>query len=429
MINPESTLQRPFLMDGGFGLEKEMLRLDHQGHMTHTPHPFTEKSIVTDFCENQVEINTDPHPSIEETYKELVETDSYITKKLAQNNEITWPFSSPSLILSEEDIQPAYTRKSEEAQNYRSYLASRYGKYKMTFSGIHYNFSFSNELLQSAFKESHASDYREFVDGIYLKLAKTAALYGWLINALCSASPLLDGSYYEKGLQNSTCFTGMSSLRNSEFGYWNFFTPVFDYSSIEAYTRSIMDYCQNRLIKAPSELYYPIRLKPPGKYSLDNLRNNGVQRIEFRMIDLNPLAEGGVNLQDLRFIHLFIVWMASRKDFYFSNEMQVLAAQNFKNASHFDLKTSRISGIQNEMEISAPIFQAAWEILEQLEDFARKYSPDYLADVEFQQKKLRDPTHFRYSWIVRRQFSDCYVQKGLQLAIEMQKAAVEQSEN
>lgn len=92
----------------------------------------------------------------------------------------------------------------------------------MTFSGIHYNFSFSNELLQSAFKESHASDYREFVDGIYLKLAKTAALYGWLINALCSASPLLDGSYYEKGLQNSTCFTGMSSLRNSEFGYWNF---------------------------------------------------------------------------------------------------------------------------------------------------------------------------------------------------------------
>lgn len=81
------------------------------------------------------------------------------------------------------------------------------------------------------------------------------------------------------------------------------------------------------------------------------------------------------------------------------------------------------------MEISAPIFQAAWEILEQLEDFARKYAPDYLADVEFQQKKLRDPTHFRYSWIVRRQFSDCYVQKGLQLAIEMQKAAVEQSEN
>lgn len=106
------------------------------------------------------------------------------------------------------------------------------------------------------------------------------------------------------------------------------------------------------------------------------------------MIDLNPLAEGGVNLQDLRFIHLFIVWMASRKDFYFSNEMQVLAAQNFKNASHFDLKTSRISGIQNEMEISAPIFQAAWEILEQLEDFARKYAPDYLADVEFQQRSF-----------------------------------------
>lgn len=69
-----------------------MLRLDHQGHMTHTPHPFTEKSIVTDFCENQVEINTDPHPSIEETYKELVETDSYITKNLRKTTKLPGHF-------------------------------------------------------------------------------------------------------------------------------------------------------------------------------------------------------------------------------------------------------------------------------------------------------------------------------------------------
>ncbi len=424
MINPDSPDIQTHLMEANFGLEKEMLRLNQHGQMAHTPHPFTERTIVTDFCENQIEINTDPHDSLQAVYDELLSTDRYISRKLRENGELTWPFSSPSLIDSEDDIPAAYTRKSEYDQQYRQYLASRYGKYKMTFSGIHYNFSFSDQLLKTAFEESNLEDYQNFVNQLYLHLAKQAARHGWLISALCSASPILDGSYYEKGLQNSTSFTGMASMRNSEFGYWNFFTPVFDYSNIELYTVSIMEYCQNRLIKAPSELYYPIRLKPPGSNTIDNLREHGVQRIEFRMIDLNPLAAGGVNYSDLRFIHLFIVWMACQPDFYFSREMQVLAAQNFKSAAHFDLKTSRISTIDGEVENSDTVFSSAWQLLEKLEDFAEQYASDFLKDIQYQFRKLKDPSRFRYSWIVRRLFADDYVCRGLELARRYQDEAL-----
>ncbi len=44
----------------GVGLEKENLRVTSEGRMSHVPHPFPgEKHIVRDFCENQVEINTE----------------------------------------------------------------------------------------------------------------------------------------------------------------------------------------------------------------------------------------------------------------------------------------------------------------------------------------------------------------------------------
>lgn len=412
-------------MEGNFGLEKESLRLTPDGQMAHTPHPFTEKCIVTDFCENQIEINTDPHQSLKEVMNEMLMTTRYIQRELKSRNELLWPFSNPALILSEEDIDQATTRKNEADQKYRSYLAMRYGKYKMTFSGIHFNFSFSDQLLQAAFENSPEKDFRLFTDRLYLNLGKKAAEYGWLITALTSASPILDGSYYEKGLKNSTSFSGMASMRNSEFGYWNFFTPVFDYEDTDAYTRSIERYCKSRLIKAPSELYYPIRLKPPGTYTMENLKEKGIQRIELRMIDLNPFEESGLSYYDLQFFHLLLVWLACLPDDPLTDEMQILAAQNFKNAAHFDLKTARISKLRDGEEISIPAFDEALSILNRLENFASEFAPDYFESILIQKKKLLEPLEFRYSWKMRRLFHKNYVREGLKLASERQDFALE----
>ena len=76
-------------------------------------------------------------------------------------------------------------------------------------------------------------------------------------------------------------------------GYWNEFAPIFDYSSVNAHADNIQKYVDRGLLKAPSELYYPIRLKPRGDNSLEALRRYGVDHIELRMFDLNPLAEVG----------------------------------------------------------------------------------------------------------------------------------------
>ena len=111
---------------------------------------------------------------------------------------------------------------------------------------------------------------------MYLDLAKKMIAYGWILVAVTAASPLLDSSFVEKGVYDRDVFTGMASVRCSEMGYWNHFTPILRYESAAAYADSIRKYVEEGFLTSPSELYYPVRLKPRGENRLDTLRKNGV---------------------------------------------------------------------------------------------------------------------------------------------------------
>lgn len=95
--------------------------------------------------------------------------------------------------------------------------------------------------------------------------------------------------------------TPYSSARCSEIGYWNDFIPVLKYNTLTNYICSIQKYVDKELLKSVSELYYPIRLKPHGENSLENLESSGVNHIEFRMLDLNPLSPTGIIKDDIDF--------------------------------------------------------------------------------------------------------------------------------
>lgn len=161
------------------------------------------------------------------------------------------------------------------------------------------------------------ADFRAYKDQLYVDLAQRAAAHGWLLVALTAASPVLDSSFVEKGRIGGAYFEGLASVRCSELGYWNFFAPIFDYDNLRAYADSIQSYVDDGLLRFPTELYYPIRLKPAGKNSLPALRENGVNHIELRMFDLNPFAPHGVDERDVAFAELLLCYLAStpREDF------------------------------------------------------------------------------------------------------------------
>lgn len=431
MLDPNDRAQMALLFQGTFGLEKESLRITPEGCMAHTPHHIDHPGIVRDFCENQPEINTSPHDSLESALQEMHDLSLLVQKGAADHNELIWPFSSPCKIQCEKDIPIAqYSGKERSKTEYREYLSGKYGRYKMTFSGIHFNFSFPEKLIRLSWKQrdplqEKEEDYASYREAFYLDLAAKASYYGWIISALCSASPLLDGSFFEKHLIGHTIFDGMGSIRDGEQGYWNFFTPLFDYSSLENYIESIAKYTRDGLLKQASELYYPVRLKPHGSYSLDNLRLNGISHLELRMLDLNPLSPDGMDLDDLRFIHLLLVWMACSPRLSLSDADQIYAIQNFKSAARFDLSNARIVYPD---DTSQSVLEAAIILLEALDSFFDELPAAYQGVVERQKQKLLDPFHNRYAWIIRQQYGEDYIRLGLQLARERQKEALDELE-
>ncbi len=421
MLHIDKPAVRNALLKGNFGIERENLRITEEGRMSHTPHPFSPlcPHIARDFCENQTEINTEVTSSPEEAVEALRKYDREIRDVLKSlpEKELLWPFSNPPFIYNEEDIPIArFYGELAEKTEYRNYLSGRYGRYKMTYSGIHLNFSFAEELLAEDFAAAGTGeDFRTYKDRQYLELAEKMVAVGWIMTVLTAASPLLDSSFVEKHVPGQDIFMGLASVRCSEMGYWNSFTPILDYSSLAGYTDSIRRYLDDRFILYPSELYYPIRLKPAGKFDPDELQKGGVSHIELRMIDLNPLTDDGIEVKDFIFAHLLMVWLASMPAHHLTNLTQVLSAQNFKNAAHFDLKTVRIifSG-----GYSRPATDAAMEILEAMEDFYREFPERVREVLAFEKDKILNPEK-RYAWMVKERFSGSFLEKGLERAREL----------
>lgn len=417
MLHIENQYIKEHLMDGNFGLEKESLRIYENGHFSHSPHPFPgDPNIVRDFSENQTEINTGVHSSPEGAIEELLFHTRRVGEKLASlpEKEILWPFSNPPYIKNELDIPIAqFTGEEASKTAYREYLSKKYGRYKMTFSGIHFNFSFTDELLEKDYElceDKETRSFQEYKNELYLNLAKRMSIYGWILIPITAASPVLDSSFMEKGVYDGDIFTGMSSVRCSEMGYWNEFTPIFNYESIEKYADSIQTYVDDGALMAPSELYFPIRLKPKGLNRLSSLRENGANHIELRMFDLNPFEEAGLDIRDIKFAHLLLVWLAGTPCERMTLNDQVHAIQNYKNASRYDLKTVYMYDENGE---SYSFVTAAKILIERMRMFFRPLGYEVQELLAYEYEKFEDAEN-RYAWKVRKEFGKNFVKTGLE---------------
>ena len=334
------------IFDGKFGLERETLRVDTKGRLSQTSHPFQDKQLERDFCENQLEIITLPCDTISEMLSQLKVLDEKARAVLREQNETLWLNSNPPYIENEDEIPVArYSGDKAAKHNYRLKLQRRYGKRLMLHSGIHFNFSFSEDYLKSLYeKEGAGILYRDFKDRLYLHLSKMAIKYSWLLVLLTSASPIYDLSLDGDGLYG-TGFDGYASIRNGRRGYWNQFVPILDYSDTLAYVKSIENYINKGMLFSAGELYLPVRLKPKGENSLDALVRNGINHIELRMFDINHLEPFGIAEKDLEFAHLLLLYLSSLAHFEFTAEQQADALKNHKSAALFDIYGVTIDGV------------------------------------------------------------------------------------
>ena len=321
-----------YFYSGKFGIERETLRVDNQNKLSQTPHPFgNDEHITRDFCENQIELVTPVCNSIDEAVDALAELDKKAREELAKNGESIWLYSNPPHFDNENEIPIAdFTGDHSSKRAYREVLEQKYGKKLMLFSGIHFNFSFAEEFLREL--NTNNTDFQTFRDELYLRLYKQLMVHSWLLVLLTAASPYYDASLDKDG-KSGIIISEYSSLRNSKRGYWNKFLPILDHRNLKTFTGSIKKHIVTGSLYSASELYLPIRLKPSGVNSLENLAANGVDHIELRMFDINPSAPLGIDERDLEFAHLLILYLLSQPDFDFTPELQEQAVFNHKNTA------------------------------------------------------------------------------------------------
>lgn len=361
-----------YYFSGKFGIERETLRTDSHGRLAQTPHPFgNDEHITRDFCENQIELVTPVCSSVDEAVSALAELDKRARAELAKNGESIWLYSNPPHFGSEDEIPIAdFTGDHSSKRAYREVLKKKYGKKLMLFSGIHFNFSFAEEFLREL--NAAGEDFAGFRDSLYLRLYKQLMAHSWLLVLLTAASPYYDASLDKDG-KSGIVIGEYASLRNSRRGYWNKFLPILDHRTLRTFTGSIKKHIITGSLYSASELYLPVRLKPKGANTLENLAANGVDHIELRMFDLDPSSPLGIDSRNLGFAHLLMLYLLSKPDFDFTPELQEKAVREHKNAALLEPDTD--------------LLERGAEILEDMEKhFAA--SENALEIISFQKQKL-----------------------------------------
>ncbi len=333
--NISQQLTNDELLKGSFGIEWESLRAHSNGMLSLRPHPsvFGNKStnpfITTDFSESQIEIITPTFDTIDEAYEVFNLLADLVNTSLPKD-ECLWFQSLPCILPYFDKIPIAkYDDLSKDSEEYRKQLARKYGVQKQMISGVHFNFSFKEEMIKKLYSYNDtALSYKDFKNEIYLKIARNYLRHVWLIIYLtgCSLgahksfSPECIHLMSEKDFQGSFYSKQGPSFRNASCGYKNKKYLYPSYKSVYHFTNDVESYVNEGILSKPKELYTQIRLKPKNPNEiLRSLKNDGIEYIEIRTLDINPFYKCGMPKIDMKFLHLFLIYMFIKEESDYEN--------------------------------------------------------------------------------------------------------------
>jgi glutamate--cysteine ligase len=337
-----------FLKETLHGVEKEGLRVDSSGALSEKPHPeglgsaLTNSNITTDFSESQLELITPVCKDPEAALRFLRDLHCFVYSHLG--DELIWAGSMPCHIPDPARIPIARYGSSNVGRMkyvYRIGLEHRYGKLMQSIAGIHYNFSLSDHFWE-AFQANLGStdDLQLFRSASYFKMIRNFRRHSWLLLYLFGASPALCKSFLKdrqhqlRRLHGQTLYLPhATSLRMSDLGYSTQAQSSLDicFNHLNTYVDSLQRAIQtsyspyqkigikvngryrqlnDTILQIENEHYSDVRPKRvtgPGERPLQALKNRGVEYIEIRNTDVNPLLPLGLDLQQALFLDTFLI--------------------------------------------------------------------------------------------------------------------------
>lgn len=344
-LRSESEQHDLYLRDYGLrrGLEKESLRMHADGAgLAKTRHPamlgasLTHPQITTDFSEGLLEFITPPLHSITDMLQQLLAQHQFVLGHIG--NEWLWPASMPPTVLDPLDIQIANFGDSASGMKkriYREGLALRYGKLMQIIAGIHFNFSLPETLMQQLSQLTGQDS-----DVLYMAQVRQLWRQMWIIPYLFGASSVAARTSVMGPLpacvhmhtQATVLAPYATSLRLGALGYHNKGCELINicYQDVRSYARSLQLATQTpyavyqgfdmsatsyrqlnaHVLQIENELYAPVRPKQithTDERPSHALCRRGVQYVELRALDINPLSPLGVEREQIALLDIFML--------------------------------------------------------------------------------------------------------------------------
>ncbi|QQC62930.1 glutamate--cysteine ligase [Paraburkholderia ginsengisoli] len=364
--------QRDALARGLRGIEKESLRVTHDGQLALTPHPralgsaLTHPSLTTDYSEALLELITPAEQDVALTLEKLDTLHRFVYAQLG--DEILWNNSMPGLLPDTDDGIPIADYGTSNIGKlkyvYRIGLALRYGRTMQCIAGIHYNYSLNEEVwrLLHADQQSTATAV-DFQSERYLALIRNFRRTNWLLMYLFGASPALDRRFLRDRKHTLETFDAdtlyrpyATSLRMSDLGYSNTTAQAAlhaDYDTLPGYLDALAkavsqpypayeqigtqrdgEWVQinTNVLQIENEFYSTIRPKRvthPGERPLHALAARGVQYVEVRCMDIDPFEPSGISLETSRFLDAYLLVCALDDSAPLPPDAYAEANQNF----------------------------------------------------------------------------------------------------
>lgn len=299
------------LYQGTFGIEVEEHRVcKNQKSLSQLPHPKTlgerhgHPFFQTDFAESQEELVSLPYPSTRTCLSHLHSLQAMLQASL-DPNDVIWPLSMPPK-LNQDDLTylPEGFKQRPWYQKYLEKMVEKYGPYYGLMAGIHVNYAPTKELLDW-YQANH--DYPDQVSAnnhMLFQIVQQVLGYRWLLTYLFGASPITENQA-DTIPAAQRAMAPVRSYRSSKYGFNNLANFKTDYSNLENFIDQLEHFIETGKLVAPSDFHGPVRLK--GVPTFEALTEIGAQYLEFRIFDLNPFTQDGLNQTTMSFLHLLIM--------------------------------------------------------------------------------------------------------------------------
>lgn len=419
----------------GRGIEKEGLRVDPHHFIAQTDHPsalghpLTHASITTDYSEALLELITPVTHSPEALVSALQDIHVWVQRNL--DDEVLWAGSMPCRLEGDASIRIAEYGTSNTGRLkhvYREGLSVRYGRIMQSIAGLHFNFSMPDAFWNSWQAQlENRETLQTFKSNQYFALIRNFRRHSWMLMYLFGASPALDASFLEgKTHQLSPLHGGdtwylpyATSLRMGDLGYHNNAQSSLNicFNRLDNFIRTLGQaihkpwpayeaigtqrdgrYIQlnTNILQIENEYYSPIRPKRTterGERPLQALQSRGVEYIEVRCLDLNPFLPLGVDVEQVRFLDVFLLYCLMSESALIGDAECSLLDDNFARV----VARGREPGLHLHYEgQDVPMSALGLSMLDEMLPVAElmdslNQTRDYRSALEAQRQKFLDP--------------------------------------